>query len=143
MAAPDFVKTFCFSMRRADLINGALRPLCTYLETQDIPTLFINGSFVEEKLAPKDIDSFFQVTIAKSNVMFPSPNNYTDWRNAQSKIGNDTYVCCADEMPYSAIGKNWISARHYWNHQFGHTRIGTPKGFVSVSTHEIAVLEAV
>lgn len=136
-SAKQFIQVFSKTKRRADLYNGALRPVSAFLSTHGIDEIFIDGSYVEEKvLWPKDIDCYFEVTLGQVSAIFGS--NLPTWQKSMKNTGCDVYACLTDLANPWMAGKPWANARDYWAHQFGHTRKGKVKGFVRLQTADAA-----
>ena len=137
ITAEKFIAVFGFNPRRRQLCLG-LQLLCRFLQGHHIGIVYVDGSYVEQKEWPKDIDTFFEVRKAQFNQMF-IPFGWQAWHKSMVEQHKcDAYVCISDQPgPFEAEGKRYQRGRDYWLDKFGHTREGIEKGFVSLKTKDV------
>lgn len=128
------VDMFPLSSVRATIFNG-LVTLVQTLETAGVPGhLWIDGSFLTEKIDPKDVDVILKVDGSVYNSGTPEQRAAIDWVNANQKL---TLKCDSYALfeyppgdPLHDEGRWWYS---WWHRQWGFSREDDPKGIVVVS----------
>jgi hypothetical protein len=136
------VDLFPLSTSRAVIFSG----LVTFVETLEaakVPgQLWIDGSFLTEKIDPKDVDVILKVDGAIYNSGTLEQRQAIDWVNANQKL---TLRCESYALMQYPIGHFlhdeglwWYS---YWHKQWGFSREEDPKGIVVLTlgaggTHE-------
>lgn len=99
--------------------------------------IWIDGSFVTNKINPNDIDivAFIEYQDYCENV---------ERINSLKKIGNnnfcDTYIAFSpnDTNPYNS---KFINNRNYWRGQFGFDREDNPKGMIKISKEYLSLVK--
>jgi hypothetical protein len=113
-----------------------LRTLVSRLSGEGIEgDLWIDGSFVTEKIEPRDIDIALEVSEAFLSKATPSQSALLDWLGDpknREEIKRD-YSCHAFVFCAVAPGHPLypgFDIRNYWRKQFGTDRRNNPKGIV-------------
>src|SRR5690606_34879118 len=92
--------------------------------------LWVDGSFVTDKLNPDDVDLAFVISAAAFRSMDIRQRQFFDWFRATSLKGQykcDNYCFVHDEVVPEA---EWLRA--YWLRQFGFSRASEMKGLAVV-----------
>ena len=101
-----------------------------------IGDLWIDGSFVTEKIDPKDVDVVLFVSERRRRAFTARQDKVLRWfySNLSATHSCDSYI--AFRFPRShpewKDGKQWQA---YWLKQFGTGRSGARKGIIAVSIH--------
>lgn len=138
-----FIDLFCFTLHRFKLFNGGLRPIAKEMASRKIESIFVDGSFVEQKKAyPNDIDCFFEATLAEFAAAFPAASFGSWQRRAKEDFKIHIFPCITQILGPIENGRQFKSNQEYWHHKFGHTRELEPKGIVKLSTRDLNQQEA-
>ena len=131
-----FVNKFSTSIRRKNIFKSLIAFLKKLNDNYKIYEVWIDGSYVSEKINPNDVDTviFFEVDdfIKVSTI----------WNNIRAVQDIDSYCAVAvnedskkriDPTSYQQIVNN----RNYWRGQFGYDRADKPKGIIVLPVEEI------
>ncbi len=92
--------------------------------------IWIDGSFITEKLNPDDVDLLLRVNVSEYRTMDAAQLNFLSWLSNNSLSGThkcDSYVMLVDDAHPQG---EYMQA--YWLHQFGFSRAGQMKGLAVV-----------
>ena len=107
MSAKAFIDTFCATPIRARLYDSALLATAQDLSGKGIEILYIGGSFVTQERWPKDVDSFFEVSIAEFKTLFNG--SFEQWHQfMKASYKSDCYAAFSDRKPFL-----WDRLEHY------------------------------
>jgi hypothetical protein len=125
------VDQFSLSSTRPIICDG-LDMLVTVLELCDVVgELWVDGSFLTEKINPKDVDVVLRVDGALYNSGTAKQRNAIDWviDNQKLMLKCDSYAFFEYPPgdPLHDEGRWWYS---YWHKQWGFSREDDPKGIV-------------
>jgi hypothetical protein len=128
------VDQFPLSTVRGIIFKG----LATFVETLEIAKvpgeLWLDGSFLTEKINPKDVDVVLRVEAAIYNSGTPEQRDAIDWVIANQKLTLKCDSYAFFEYPSAhalhAEGLWWYS---WWHKQWGFSREDDPKGIVVLS----------
>ena len=115
----DIETKLCFTNRRTTLISQMKDFIHSIPPSADIEYVLIDGSFVEDKAEPRDIDMVLVVLDLRREA------SLVKWVNSSHKTFKAIYGCdvyVADEG----------SVNDYWLKLFGTTREGKPKGMIKL-----------
>lgn len=120
----DFLNAFPGSLTRDKLVKG-LNGYIDCLKAIQIPfEVWIDGSFVTNKMNPNDIDLLIVVSEQKINMLTSDQKIYLNMLlnkpMAKTKFYCDVYFCVAENEQYKS----------YWRGWFGFSRKEVPKGIV-------------
>jgi hypothetical protein len=126
------VTAFPLSSTRGNIMRGLRIVIRRLIAARIVGELWINGSFLTEKIDPQDSDA---VLAADSRIVDTGGTllqvKTLDWlkSNLKAKHLCDSYIFFnfPKGHPYEAVGE-W--ARAYWLKQFGFSRSDQPKGIV-------------
>jgi hypothetical protein len=112
--------------------------LSTFVQTLDtakVPgELWLDGSFLTEKINPKDVDVILRVDAAVYNAGTPEQHDAIKWVNANQKLTLKCDSYAFFEYPVGDAlhdeGRWWYS---YWHKQWGFSREDDPKGIVVIA----------
>jgi hypothetical protein len=128
------VTPFPLSTIRPTIFDG-LMTFVQKLESAEVPgELWLDGSFLTEKINPKDVDVVLRVDGSVYNAGTPDQKEAIDWVIANQKLTLkcDSYVFF--EYPHGDPlhdeGRWWYS---YWHKQWGFSREIDPKGIAVLS----------
>lgn len=128
------VDNFPLSITRRQIFDG-LRKFIDYLAAADIQgELWVDGSFLSEKIDPKDVDLVFKFDHAIYDSGTTAQRNAIDWINDNQKhsLMCDSYVLV--QYPPShflhTVGQWWYT---YWHAKWGFSREEHPKGIVVIT----------
>jgi hypothetical protein len=125
------VDQFSLSTTRPPICDG-LDVFLTVLELSDVTgEVWVDGSFLTEKINPKDVDVVLRVDGEFYNTGTADQRNAIDWAidNQKLTLKCDSYVLF-EYPPGHALhdeGRWWYS---YWHKQWGFNREDDPKGIV-------------
>jgi hypothetical protein len=125
------VRQFPLSSIRPKIFDG-LGDFTRILERFDVVgEIWVDGSFLTEKINPKDVDVLLKVDGALYNHGTPEQRNAIDWviDNQKLTLKCDSYVLF-DYPPGDPLHTDsqwWYS---YWHKQWGFSREDDPKGIV-------------
>jgi hypothetical protein len=128
------VDLFPLSTIRATIFGGLVTFVQT-LEAANIPgELWIDGSYLTEKINPKDVDVLLRVDGAVYNSGTQEQRDAIDWVIANQKLTLkcDSYAFF-EYPPGHALhdeGRWWYS---WWHRQWGFSREDDPKGIIVLS----------
>jgi hypothetical protein len=125
---------FPLSTIRGTIVSG----LKTFIQTLEaanvVGDLWLDGSFLTEKINPKDIDVVLKIDGALYNSGTPEQRQAVDWVIANQKL---TLKCDSYALfeyppgdPLHDEGRWWYA---YWLKQWGFSREDDPKGIVVLS----------
>lgn len=125
------VDQFSLSTTRPAICDG-LNVLQTVLELADVSgELWVDGSFITEKINPKDVDIVLRVNGSLYDAGTKDQRNAIDWLidNQKLTLKCDSYVLFEYPAghPLHDEGRWWYS---YWHKQWGFSRDDDPKGIV-------------
>jgi hypothetical protein len=133
----SFVKQFTTSQRRQLIFDSLLRFVAKMFKDFNIYEIWIDGSYVTEKINPNDVDIviFFSVEdfIRVSKI----------WDVIRKDAVNiDPYCAVAvteeNKQKLSSADINTIiNKRNYWKGQFGFDREDRPKGIINIKADNI------
>lgn len=128
------VQGFSLSTSRAAILAG-LKTFVEHLQTAGITgELWLDGSFLTEKINPKDVDVVLKTQASLYNAGTADQKAAIDWVIANQKL---TLKCDSYHLfeypvgdPLHEEGKWWYA---YWLKQWGFSREDDPKGIVVLS----------
>ena len=122
-----FVKQFSTSQTREEIFNNFNRWRDSLIKQYNISEIWIDGSFVTNKINPNDIDV----------VVFAYAMNYENlykrWRIIRQIDKLDAYLTVAiceenEKVLPPDLYYEYVNHRNYWRGQFGFDRNNSPKG---------------
>jgi hypothetical protein len=133
------VEFFLLSTTRGPIMEG-LNKFIQRLNAENVlGDMWVNGSFLTEKIDPKDIDLVLRCDGALYNTGTPEHRAAIDWviANQKSTLMCDSYVLFEYPVghPLHAEGLWWYSWYHKW---WGFSRDDDPKGIVVISLSGVA-----
>lgn len=126
---------FPLSTSRGAIFEG-LKKFVERLETDGVEgELWLDGSFLTEKINPKDVDVVLRIDGGLYNSGTVEQRAAVDWviANQKAALKCDSYVLFEYPDPANPLheeGKWWYS---YWHKQWGFSREDDPKGIAVVS----------
>ena len=125
------VDLFPLSTIRSTIFSG-LQQFVEILEIGGVVgEVWVDGSFLTEKINPKDVDVLLKVDGALYNSGTPEQRNVIDWviDNQKLTLNCDSYVLFDYPVgdPLHTDSQWWYS---YWHKQWGFSREDDPKGIV-------------
>jgi hypothetical protein len=128
------VDLFPYSTIRAIIFRGLVTFVQTLESANVIGEIWADGSFLTEKINPKDIDLVLRVDGALYNSGTVNQRQAIDWVIANQKLTLkcDSYVFFEYPLGHALHdeGRWWYS---YWQKQWGFSREDDPKGIVALS----------
>lgn len=125
------VDQFPLSTIRGSIFSGLVTFIQTLSAAQIAGELWVDGSYLTEKINPKDIDLILRVDGALYNSGTPEQRQAIDWVIANQKL---TLKCDSYALfeyptghPLHDEGRWWYS---WWHRQWGFSREDDPKGIV-------------
>ena len=140
MSAKDFVRLTCFNISRCDLYNIALKELANFLAKNHIANVFVDGSYLEEKEYPNDIDAFFEMTEEQYNDLFVifSDDSFSRWHDDLKNIYSvDAYPSIIGRTNVKNQGRQFETEKDYWLWKFGTSKDNHEKGIAYLKTTDI------
>lgn len=133
------VEFFALSKTRGPLMDGLNQFLRRLNDENVLGDIWANGSFLTEKIDPKDIDLVLRCDAVLYNTGTAEHRAAIDWVIANQKptLGCDSYVLFEypPGHPLHAEGLWWYS----WYHKcWGFSRDDDPKGIVVISLGDVA-----
>ena len=130
------VDRFPLSASRADLMAGLETVVSRLVTAGIVGDLWIDGSFITEKINPKDTDILLHIDgLSMYECGTHEQRDAIDWiiRNLKNTDLNcDSYHLFTYHIPHLLVDDGeWDRA--YWHHKFGFSREIEPKGIVIVS----------
>lgn len=131
----QFVDNFTVSRTRTGIFNSFLMWKDNLIRNYRIHEIWVDGSFVTNKINPNDIDVI--VYVYATDYLKLSKN----WKSIRSAKNIDAYmtlaICeenekCVDPKEYYAF----VNHRNYWRGQFGFDRNDNPKGIIILDCEE-------
>lgn len=131
-----FVQSFTTSERRKDIFDSLIDFLKILLNKYDVQEVWIDGSYVTDKVNPNDVDIIVFLEIEDYINIHPL------WPSLRCQKNIDPYceVILNEHTKSAASPKDLgiiINQRNYWRGQFGFDRIDIPKGIIKLSGHNI------
>ena len=128
------VNNFPLSTVRSKYMNN-LRTLLTQLSNVDvIGEVWVNGSFLTEKIDPEDVDVLLRCPAAEHDNGARTKRSAIDWSVARER--HEDLSCDAYLLPEYPVGDPLQATsdqiREYWQYWFGTDRSGAPKGIAVV-----------
>jgi hypothetical protein len=117
----SFVDRFPQSSSRKLIFDKFTRFLGCLSGLDVVTELWLNGSFVTEKLEPGDIDVVAFYDVHKANCLKDSEKNF---------LANITYIQLNYSTDVRFANKDDENIRSYWRGWYGFSRDEKPKGFV-------------
>jgi hypothetical protein len=128
------VDLFPLSTTRPEIMNGLRQFVKRMDDARIVGELWLDGSFLTEKIDPKDVDVLLRVDGALYNSGTTEQRQAIDWVIANQKA---TLKCDSYALMEYAVGDSlhtegqwWYS---YWHRQWGFSRETDPKGIVVIS----------
>lgn len=131
-----FVHQFTTSERRQEIFNSFIDFLKNLMNGYNIQEVWIDGSFVTEKVNPNDVDL----------ILFFEVEDYVKirplWEGFRHQDNIDPYCeIILNDHTKSKVSSKELSIitnqRNYWRGQFGFDRVDTPKGIVKLTNCKI------
>ena len=139
MTARDFVRLTCFNTERAEKYNIALKNIALFLASKSIPLIYVDGSFMEKKDYPNDIDVFIEITLVRFAQIFQ--NHFSQWQlDMFNKYKCHAHVAISDfpNIQNTLLeGKIYSSHIEYWLYKFGESKDHYQKGIALLGTADI------
>lgn len=131
-----FVNGFDTSQTRKAIYESFIAWLQDAVSKYKILEIWIDGSFVTQKINPNDVDL---VVYVHAQDFIEVANN---WSSIRNKPLIDAYyalaICEESEKIVPPKDYNtWVNQRNYWRGQFGYDRNDTPKGFIVLDCNEL------
>jgi len=131
-----FVNKFSTSIRRKDIFNSLIDFLKRINDKYKIYEVWIDGSYVSEKVNPNDVDIVIFFEVDDYIKIFP------EWNVIRKVFNIDAYCAAAvNDASKKMLGtkefNNIVNNRNYWRGQFGFDREDKPKGIVVFPIEEI------
>lgn len=127
------VDRFPLSNTRDMIMRGLERIVDTLRSHNIVGDLWINGSFVAEKINPNDVDVVLFVDGAFLENATPQQKQAIDWLNSNLRDSHycDSYVSTKwpESSPLYSYGEYW---RAYWIRQWGFNRNDEPVKGIAV-----------
>jgi hypothetical protein len=129
------VEYFPLSSTRRPIMRGLTQFLQRMVAAKVAGDMWANGSFLTEKIDPKDVDVIVRIDgDAVYDNGTPEQRDAIDWVNANQKatLKCDSYVLMEYPVghPLYDEGRWWYS---WWHRQWGFSREDDPKGIVVIS----------
>ena len=127
------VDRFPLSKTRAEIMAGLAEVIERLTQYQVAGELWVDGSFLTEKINPGDVDVVLRVPSSVYDDGTNEQRRIVDWVGGNLKEYNlcDSYVFY--EFPEDDPDYLWGKERRdYWNDLFGHSRGGTSKGIAVI-----------
>jgi hypothetical protein len=129
------VDLFPLSNTRRPIMDGLSQFAKRVLDAKVPGEMWANGSFLTEKIDPKDVDIIVRVDgDAVYNNGTPDQRDVIDWiiANQKATLKCDSYVLMEYPVghPLHTEGQWWYS---YWHKQWGFSRDDDPKGIIVIS----------
>lgn len=128
------VDAFPLSRTRPMIMAGLRQVVAHLVDSWVVGELWIDGSFLTEKIDPKDVDVVLRVGAGLLNDGYPSQRDAIRWiiANQKNTLKCDTYAQFeyAANDPLYMEGEWW---RTYWHAKWGFSYEGDPKGIAVVS----------
>jgi hypothetical protein len=128
------VDLFPLSTSRGAIFGGLITFVNT-LEAANVPgELWLDGSFLTEKINPKDVDVILKVDAAVYNSGTHEQHDAIDWVIANQKptLKCDSYALI-QYPPGDALHAEGLWWYSYWHKQWGFSREDDPKGIIVIS----------
>jgi hypothetical protein len=128
------VTRFPDSIIRASIMDGLEYVVGRLNQSGLHMEVWIDGSFVTEKLNPEDSDIAVQFSGAEYDAALPAQKAPVQWATATNLV--PTYKCDCYPFPVFPAGHplhahgEW--RRSYWLAKFGHDRLDNPKGLAVI-----------
>lgn len=127
---------FPLSKTRHNLMAGFQTFVDRLISAHVVGELWIDGSFLTEKIDPKDIDVVLRVGAGIFNDGLPEQIDAIRWviENQKTALGCDSYVLMeyhASDAPDLQKESEWWRA--YWHARWGFNDEGDPKGIAVIS----------
>jgi len=131
-----FVSQFTTSERRQEIFDSLVDFLKSLTAAYKIQEVWLDGSYVTEKINPNDIDLvvFFEV---EDYIKIKS-----DWNRIRAHVNIDPYceVALNDHTKKHLNEQTYyyfVNQRNYWRGQFGFDRVDNPKGIIKITIQDI------
>ncbi|MGH6847122.1 MAG: DUF6932 family protein [Methylocella sp.] len=128
------VEFFPLSKTRRPIMDGLTEFMQRIVDAKVPGEMWANGSFLTEKIDPKDVDIIVRVNGTIYDNGTAEQRGAIDWAIANQKttLNCDSYVLMEYPAthPLHVEGKWWYS---YWHKQWGFSREDDPKGIVVIS----------
>lgn len=128
------VRTFPLSTSRPAIFEGLRYFVERLVGDGVVGDLWLDGSFLTEKINPKDVDVVLRIDEKVYNSGTPEQRGAVDWVIANQKLTLKCDSYALIEYPEGHVlhdeGRWWYS---YWHRQWGFSREEDPKGIVVVS----------
>lgn len=131
-----FVQQFTTSERRKEIFKSFIEFIRELANNYAIQEVWIDGSFVTEKVNPNDIDIILFFDVEDYKELRPV------WNSIRQRNNIDSYCeIIINEQTKSKLSPSDFSIitnqRNYWRGQFGFDRIDTPKGIIKFTSDKI------
>jgi hypothetical protein len=128
------VDLFPLSVSRRPIMDGFREFVKTLTDSGYAGELWVDGSFLTEKIDPKDIDVVLRCDGERYNSWAPGYRKMVDWvianQKAALKCDSHALLEYPEGAPLHDEGKWWYS---YWHVKWGFSREEDPKGIVVIS----------
>lgn len=128
-----FVNNFNESQSRKKIFNGFIKWMKQLLTFCYPDEIWIDGSFVTNKVNPNDMDIVVFVDLI---VLYNNKAELEEMRKFGEENFCDTYIAFSPNEHYSGNIK-LVNHRNYWKGQFGFDREDRPKGIVKLSNENL------
>ena len=134
-----FVEKFPSSQRRKEIFDSLFELVKSLTTEYEIYEVWVDGSFVTEKINPNDIDIIIFLEVSS---FLKIGSKWSDIRSIGKNNNIDAYCGVAvNEESKKLISPEDLQAiinnRNYWRGQFGFDRADNPKGIIVISAEEI------
>lgn len=128
------VDSFSLSVSRRPIMDGLREFVKTLTDAGQAGKLWVDGSFLTEKIDPDDVDVVLPCDGQSYNSGPPEYRKMVDWviANQKATLKCDSYVFFEypQGAPLHVEGEWW---RVYWHAKWGFSREEDPKGIVVIS----------
>jgi len=128
------VDGFPLSTTRAGIMAGFESVVDRLVKSWVVGDLWVDGSFLTEKIDPKDVDVVLRIGAGLYNTGLPEQRDAVNWiiANQKATLKRDTYALMEypPDDPLYTEGEWW---RAYWHVKWGFSRDEDPKGIAVIS----------
>lgn len=130
-----FVEDFSKSQTRKEIYSGFLKWLKELLNICIPNEIWIDGSFVTDKINPNDVDLVYFIDV---NDYSKNNEQINQLRELGIQNNCDTYIAFSPNSKLPAELNNDITnKRNYWRGQFGFDREDNPKGMIKITKQSL------
>jgi Family of unknown function (DUF6932) len=128
------VDAFPLSKSRPTIMRGLEGVVGRLVHDHIVGSLWIDGSFLTEKIDPEDVDLLLQLSIGFVQAMTPAQFAAVQWYVEPAR--RTTHWCDTYRTTWFPVGHpnhpRWLRMRDYWARQYGFSRKNEAKGIAIV-----------